>query len=145
MLVVSGRGEHHDGGPVRQVTERGEHAVPVQHRHIQVEQEYVGAGGPDDTQGLLAVASLANDGDIRFQAEEIAQAVADDTVVVGYHPDRHGTGMRTVTAAPCPGLLTICTVPPSSATRSRMCPSPEPVCGTDGSNPLPVSHTASWM
>ena len=37
----------------------------------------------------------------------------------------------------------MCTVPPSSATRSRMCASPEPACAAAGSKPVPVSRTAS--
>ncbi len=68
---------------------------------------------------LPAVPGFADDLDVWFLAEQVAQPVPDDAVVVGdHHPDRHGTGTRTVTAAPRPGALSMSTVPPSSATRS---------------------------
>src|SRR5713101_2820050 len=61
-------------------------------------------------------------------------------VVGDHHPDCHGTGTRAVSAVPCPGTLSMSTVPPSSATRSRMWASPEPACGAAGLKPVPVSH-----
>src|SRR5215469_1046777 len=121
-----------------------EHVVPVQCRHVQVEQQHIGAGGGDDVYGLAPVSGLAGNLDIWFLAQQVAQSVADDAVVVGDHyADRHGTGTRTVSAAPRPGALSMSTVPPSSLTRSRMWASPNPACGAAGSNPLPVSRTAS--
>jgi len=121
VLVVGGGGQHHHGGPVRDVVQCREHRVPVQPRHVQIEQQHVRAGGGDDGDRLPAVAGFARDLDVRFLAEQVAQSVPDDAMVVGdHHPDRHGTGTRTVSAAPRPGALSISTVPPSSATRSRI-------------------------
>ena len=138
VLVVGGGGEHDDGGPVRRVVQRGEHGVPVQPGHVQVEQQHVRAGGGDDVHRLPAVARLAGHLHVRFLVEQVAQGLPDDAMVIrDHHPDRHGTGTRTVSAAPRPGALSMSTVPPSSLTRSRMWASPEPVCGTAGSKPLP--------
>ena len=128
----------------RRVVECGEHRVPVKSGHVQVEQQDVGAGGGDDVERLPAFSGFADDLDVRLLAEQVAQPVPDDAVVVGDdHPDRHGTGTRTVSAAPRPGALSMSTVPPSSATRSRMWASPEPACGAAGSKPLPPSRIAS--
>src|SRR5208282_446381 len=105
---------------------------------------HIRAGGDDDVHRLAAVPCFARHLDVRLLAEQVAQSVPDDAVVVGdYHPDRHGTGTRTVSAAPRPGALSMSTVPPSSATRSLICASPEPACGAAGSKPVPVSRTAS--
>ena len=106
---------------------RGEHGVPVKRWHVQVEQQHVRAGGGDDVHRLPAVSGLADDLDVWFLAEQVAQPLPDNAVVVGdHHADRHGTGTQTMIAAPHPGALSMSTVPPSSATRSRMCASPEP-------------------
>lgn len=119
MLVIGGGGQHDDGGGLERVSERGEHAVPIQLRHVQVEQHHGRTGGRGDADRLPAVAGLTDDVDIRFLAEQVAQPVADDAVVVGDHDaDRHDTGTRTVSVAPCPGVLAMTTVPPSSVTRS---------------------------
>ena len=37
MLVAGGGGEHDDGRPVRRVVQCGEHGMPVQSGHVQVE------------------------------------------------------------------------------------------------------------
>ncbi len=96
--------EHDDGGPVRRVVQGGERGMPVQPGHVQVEQQHVRAGGGDDVYRLLAVSGFAGDLDVWFLAEQVAQPVPDDAVVVGdHHADRHGTGTRTVGAAPRPG------------------------------------------
>ena len=100
MLVFGGGGEHHHGGLARGVVpgvvEGREHAVPVQPGHVQVEQQHVGAGGGDDVHRLAAVSGLARDLDVRLLAEQVAQSVPDDAMVVGDdHPDRHGAGTRT--------------------------------------------------
>jgi hypothetical protein len=143
LIVVGGR-EHDDGRPVRSVAQCGEHGVPVQSWHVQVEQQHVWPSGGHDVDRLPAVSGFADDLNAWFLAEQVAQPVSDDAVVVGdHHADRHGTGTRTVSAAPCPGPLSMSTVPPSSATRSRMLASPEPAYAAPGSKPLPVSRTAS--
>src|ERR1700746_2899018 len=134
MVVVSSRGEHDHGGPVRRVAQSGQHGVPVRFGHVQIKQQHVRAGGGDDVNSLPAVSGFAYDLNVWFLAQQVAQSVPDDAVVVGYHnADRHGTGIRTVSAAPHPGALSMSTVPPSSATRSRMCVSPKPACGAAGS------------
>src|SRR5215470_849196 len=144
VLVVGGGGEHDDGRRVRRVVQCGEHGVSVQFGHVQVEQQHVRPGGGDDVYRLPAVPGFAGDLDAWFLAEQVTQSLPDDAVVVGdHHADRHGTGTRTVSAAPRPGALSITTLPPSSATRSRMWASPEPACGAAGSKPVPVSRTAS--
>ena len=124
--------------------ERGEHRVPVETGHVQVEQQHIGAGGGDDVHRLAAVSRFSRHLDVRLLAEQVAQSVPDHAVVVGdYHPDRHGAGTRIVSAAPRPGALSMSTVPPSSATRSLMWASPEPACGAAGSKPLPPSLMTS--
>src|SRR6266496_4055534 len=111
-------------------------ARPSSPGHVQVEQQHVRAGGGDDVYRLPAVSGFAGDLDVWFLAEQVAQPLPDDAVVVGdHHADRHGTGTRTVSAAPRPGALSMSTVPPSSAARARMWASPEPVCGAAGSKP----------
>src|ERR1700730_1721760 len=132
------------GGRVRHVAKRGEHGVPVKPWHVQVEQQHVRAGGGDDVHRLPAVSGLADDLDVWFLAEQVAQPLPDDAVVVGdHHAARHDTGTQTMIAAPHAGALSMSTVPPSSATRSRMCASPEPGWEAAGSKPVPVSRTAS--
>src|SRR5262249_47573731 len=144
VLIIDGGGEHDDGRPPRDVLQCREHGVPVQLGHVQVEQQHVRAGRGDNIDSLPAISGLAGDFHVRFLTEQVAQSVPDDTVIIGdHHPDRHGTGTRTVSAAPRPGALSMSMVPPSSATRSRMWASPEPACGAAGSKPVPVSRTAS--
>ena len=72
VLVVGGGGEHDDGGPVRRVTQRGEHGVPVEDGHVQVEQQHVRAGGGGDVDRLPAVACFADYLDVWFLAEQVA-------------------------------------------------------------------------
>src|SRR5580693_3735257 len=144
MLVVASRGEHDDGGPVRRVLQCRQDRVPVHLRHVQVEEQHVRTGSGDHVDRLPAISGLAGDVNLWFLAEQVAQPVPDDAVVVSdHHADGHGTGTRTVSTAPRPGALSITSVPPSSATRSRMCARPEPECGAAGSKPAPVSRTAS--
>jgi hypothetical protein len=62
--------------------------VPVRSGHVQVEQQHVRAGGGDDVYRLPAVSGFAGDLDVWFLAEQVAQPVADEAVVVGdHHPD----------------------------------------------------------
>jgi hypothetical protein len=114
VLVAGGGGEHDDGGPVRRVVQCSEHGVPAKSGHVQVEQQHVRAGGRDDVDRLPAVSGFADDVDIWFLAEQVAQSVPDDAVVIGdHHADRHGTGTRMVSAAPRPatGMLSAVVAP----------------------------------
>ena len=78
--------------------------MPVQPGHVQVEQQHVGAGGGDDVHRLPAVSGFAGDLDVWLLAEQVAQSVPDDAVVVGdHHPDRHGTGTRIGERRAAPG------------------------------------------
>ncbi len=80
--------EYHHGGRVRGVLQDCEHGVPVEPGHRQVEQEHVRPGGGGDVNRSLAVSGLADHLDVRLLAEQVAQPVPEDAVVVGdYHAD----------------------------------------------------------
>ena len=63
-------------------------AVAVGQPHV--EHGDVGRGGRDAPVGLLGGAGLADDLDVVLGLEQLAEAAADDLVVVEEeHPDRH--------------------------------------------------------
>ena len=57
-------------------------AKPVQARHFQVQQKDVGLELLEDVQDLLAVLSLRHDFEILFQRQQLAEAIAEDGVIV---------------------------------------------------------------
>ena len=56
---------------------------PVEHRHADVHQHDVGPQPARCGDGLLAVAGLADHGRVRLGLEDLAQADADERLVVG--------------------------------------------------------------
>src|SRR5438067_3829037 len=108
---------------------------------------------------LVAVRGLAHHLELRVDLKEGAQPLSHHVVVVGdQDADRHsipcyqsairhtcaGTGTRTLSRVPAPGALSIWSVPPTAAARSRIDRSPRcPGNSPCGSNPRPSSATTS--
>ena len=90
---------------------------PVHARHVEVHQHDVGL----ELLGLLdrlgAVGGGADELDVLEPADQAAEAVADDAVVVGEQDADH-RGTSSVTVVPCPGAESTVSVPPACATRS---------------------------
>ena len=88
MLVVSGRGQHQDGGGQVLLAHRGEHAEAVKQGHEQVEQDDVRAQRADRVKRGGAVGGFARDLDSRLGGQQEPQSLPDHLVVVGdEHPD----------------------------------------------------------
>jgi hypothetical protein len=61
---------------------------PTHDRHVQVQQDDVGAGAGDGVEHLAAVRARGHDLDAVGLAEQVDERVADQRVVVGdEHPD----------------------------------------------------------
>ena len=63
----------------------------VQAGHLQVQQEDVGLVLLQDIQHLPAILRLRHDFEILFQGQQLAQPVAEDRMIVGYHDPDLGT------------------------------------------------------
>src|SRR6202011_5242142 len=95
----------------------------------------------------LAVAAVAHDLDPLLLAEQEAEALADEVVVVDNEdPDHVGApGSETRSSVPRPGRLLMATEPPSSWIRSAISFRPRPCRGPAFrlSKPRPSSVTTS--
>ena len=99
--------------------------------HDDVHQDHVRLGRARLEDGVLGVAGLADDLDVGLGLEHLAQAGADDGVVVDDQDAdplvlAHRSGTSATIVAPAPGLDSIFSLPPSSASRSPMPSSPSP-------------------
>src|SRR5690606_16011179 len=116
-------------------------AEPVEHRHLQIEQQHVRIQLADQLDGPRAVARLAHHCDVVLQVEERAQPLTHHRMVVGdQHPDHTPTSTRTV--VPSPGAEVRVSRPPTDSARSFIDASPSPREGPC-SNPVPSSATSS--
>ena len=76
---------------------------PVEHGHADVHQHDVGPQSARLGDRFLAVARLADDVRLGLGVEDLAQADADECLVVCDQNGRHRIGSRTRTAKPPPG------------------------------------------
>src|SRR6202034_1711201 len=107
--------------------------APAQHdsvdlRHRNIEHGDVGAGLANELQRGQTAARFADQLEIIFRADEIAQPVQDNRMVVGQYDSgfAHAADlcpsrvMRAKIVVPAPGAVSTSSVPPTSASRSRM-------------------------
>ena len=135
--------EHADVGEVGVGGDRLRRSEPVEPGHPDVHQHDVGALGPDERQGRLAVAGLADDLDPLLAVEQDPEPGPDELLVVGEHDPDHGRPSHTTrTRYPPAGSGPIVAAPPVVAARSRIPtrPRPEPPATAP---PRPPSLTSS--
>ena len=89
VAIVFGGGEHDDAGRQRIEIDFLEHGQAVFIRHAQIEQQNIGLEFAQHADAFVAVGSFADDGDIFFAVEKLAEAVTENNVVVG-HQDANG-------------------------------------------------------
>src|ERR671931_316927 len=87
--------------------------------------------------GLLAVPCLGDHRRVGLVLEDLAQADADERLVVGEEDARHAIGSFARTAKPPPGRRLASKRPPDSVTRSRIPTRPWPPPSARGAAPPP--------
>src|SRR6266550_4993356 len=121
---------------------------PIRVGHQQIQQDHGRNLLAHRFDRLIAIGRLADDLDIGLLLKEKPKALADDRVVVDdQHPNHDGiTGRVASMTVPAAGRLLITSVPPSSATRSRINRRPRPWVAplASGSKPRPSSATRIW-
>jgi pimeloyl-ACP methyl ester carboxylesterase len=75
-------GENEDFGAGAAINKLAGRVEPVEHRHANVEQSYVGVQEENFLDGFFAVACFANYGPTKLRFKEIAQAEPDNFVIV---------------------------------------------------------------
>src|SRR5918993_1425090 len=160
VLVVGGDEDHvrHD-----LALERSQHAEPVHAGHLHVEEDQVGVLVANGIDGLLAIAVLADDGDVVMHPEHHPDALTREGLVVDDegaqgHAETPSTdaassaaspiGRRSRTTAPPSGWLESVSTAPgpyNSRRRSRVLRKPMPLMGSPSGpslKPGPSSRTA---
>src|SRR4051794_5106503 len=123
---------------------------PVEPRHADVHENDVRSQAARLVDRLLPVAGLAHDVDVGLGAQDHAQAVAHEPLIVGEQDAHRGhvavsSGSVARTAKPPPGWAALSTWPPKSSARSRMptSPWPRPPATAAGAAPRPLSVISS--
>src|SRR5262249_4842751 len=128
LVQIKGRENEHAALDAAQQDAPGR-LDPVHGRHTDVHQDDVREQPLRQLDRLAAVAGLADDLDVVLGAEDHAEAVAHERLVVAEeNADDHrsvaANGSRAATRKPPSGTGSVSTLPPSAAARSRMPISP---------------------
>ena len=138
LVVLCQHHELHARTDARQLERR---VQPVELRHADIEHGHIGVLAAHQTDRLAAVGGLAGDHEARALQQRL-QALPDEYVIVGEHESyahRHlPRGRLNLICAPCPGAETMCSVPPSAPSRSRMPRRPSPPRRTHDSTSKPT-------
>src|SRR5205814_7097711 len=136
VLVDLVRRDDHDAGAAQRGVgaDLGGRLDPVEAGHADVHQHDVRPGPADHGEGVQPVGRLADDLDLGLAVDRARQdrpeALPDQRLVVGKYDadghDRPSSGNEAWTAQPPVGAGPAVTVPPTSATRSRIPASPNP-------------------
>ncbi len=83
FVLIFGGGEHDHFDALVELGDGLERGEAVQVGHAEVEQEHVGVEFLNAVEDFAAVVGLAYDVEILLQAEQLAEAIPDDGVVIG--------------------------------------------------------------